>query len=217
VKLQQENNRPVVKITTPLVNSQYDWNTPVRYSITVADKEDGDSKYQEIRPNEVFLKVKFLQDSTAVKAYLEKPDPFAAGLAAMKLSNCFNCHAFKSTLIGPSLQDISKKYPHTPANAEMMIKRIKEGSVKVWGEVPMPAHPELNAKQLQDIVQWITANAEEPDVNYLTGITGTFPLKPSGTPAPGVMVLTASYLDHGLKDTPGKNLEGVSSVVIRVK
>src|SRR5438067_9168021 len=44
----QSNQPPVVKIITPANNSAFPWNEPIRYTITVSDKEDGESEYQEI-------------------------------------------------------------------------------------------------------------------------------------------------------------------------
>src|SRR5438270_10479024 len=39
----QSNQPPVVKIITPANNSTFAWNEPIRYTITVSDKEDGES------------------------------------------------------------------------------------------------------------------------------------------------------------------------------
>ena len=97
VFLFQENNPPVVKVTVPESAAV---NTPVRYSISVSDKEDGDTKYDEINPNEILLTVQNGGDKSSVNVN---------DLHAMMASNCMNCHAFNSKLIGPSYMDISKK------------------------------------------------------------------------------------------------------------
>src|SRR5205085_4473626 len=54
VFLFQENNPPVVKITIH-GDSVVERNTTIRYSINVTDKEDGDTKYEEINANEILL------------------------------------------------------------------------------------------------------------------------------------------------------------------
>lgn len=71
-KLQQEhqltNNAPVVKIIIPKNNSRYEWNTPIRYNIIVSDKEDGESKFQEILSSEVSLEVRYQPDTSLVSS-----------------------------------------------------------------------------------------------------------------------------------------------------
>ena len=56
---QQENQAPVVKIITPKNNSLFDWDTQINYEISVADKEDGDSKFDEINAKEVLMEVRY--------------------------------------------------------------------------------------------------------------------------------------------------------------
>ncbi|MCW3105517.1 MAG: hypothetical protein JWQ09_23, partial [Segetibacter sp.] len=66
---------------------------PIQYKIKVSDEEDGESAYDEIPSNEVFLEVKYLADASKATAEMNKAvksDP--AGLAAIKSSNCLNCH-----------------------------------------------------------------------------------------------------------------------------
>src|SRR2546423_15374669 len=91
----QQNHAPVVKIVSPANNSAFATGAPVHYSVTVSDKEDGDSKYDEINQKEVLLEVKHINDESKLSAELNKAvqnDP--PGLAAIRTSNCFNCHSF---------------------------------------------------------------------------------------------------------------------------
>src|SRR4051794_21550149 len=73
-KAQQENHPPVVKIVAPKNNSVYEWNTPLKYTITVSDPEDGDSKFDEIASTEVFLEVKYVADTLKMAADLSKAE-----------------------------------------------------------------------------------------------------------------------------------------------
>jgi len=214
-KVQQENHPPLVKIIAPKNNSPFDWNTQMTYTISVSDKEDGESKYEEINPKEVLLKVKYAGDGSKITAELNKNDDNPPGLAAIRMSNCFNCHNFDSKLIGPSFSEISKRYPATPSNIGLVVKRTKEGSKGVWGKVGMPAHPELTKEEIQSMVEWILKNATNPNVNYYIGTEGTFRIKqPAGSAQKAAYVLTASYTDHGLKETSKQRLEGHDVVVI---
>src|SRR6202012_289357 len=77
------------------------------------------------------------------------------GLTLMARSNCFNCHQFNGRLIGPSLADIARPYPATPATIDTLTRRIKEGSTGIWGIDKMPSHPELSPEDIRAMAQWI--------------------------------------------------------------
>jgi len=212
--VRQQNHAPVVKIISPANNSSYNANAQVHYKISVSDKEDGESKYDEIEPKQVLLEVKYFNDTSKIDTANANSND-APGLAAMKTSNCFNCHGFDNKVIGPSFSDINKKYKPTAANMILLEKRIKEGSTGVWGKTPMPTHPELSAKQIKNMVQWIMQNASAPNVHYYIGLEGNFYL-PTTANKNGAFVLTASYVDHGINNT-GERLEGKDAVVIKTK
>lgn len=212
--VQQENQPPVVKIVSPKNNSAFDWNSPVSYTITVSDKEDGDSKFGEINVKEVLLEVKYAGNKQGINTV----QPDAPGLALMRTSNCFNCHNFNSKSLGPSFNDVCKKYPATKANIDTMVKRIKEGSSGHWeGREKMPSHPELTANDAKTIVQWILKHAADPNEDYYIGTEGVFRIKPTANNKKGTYILTASYTDHGLKISPGKRLKGQDVIMIQAK
>jgi cytochrome c len=214
-KPQQENQPPVVKLIVPQNNSLFDWDTPITYKITVSDKEDGESKYDEINVKEVLLEVKFIKGKLKTSAVTNKAvQNDAPGLAVIRASNCFNCHNFNSKSIGPSFYDISKRYPATVSNIDTLTKRIREGSSGLWVKEKMPSHPELTNGEIKSTVQWILKNGTDPNVNYYTGTEGTIRIKQPVTGQNGVYVLTASYTDHGLKNDRSKHLKGADVVVI---
>src|SRR6202012_5639467 len=119
------------------------------------------------------------------------------GLAAIRTSNCFNCHNFNGKAMGPSFDEIQKKYPSAKINIDTLVKRISAGSTGIWGKEKMPSHPELPQQQVKSMVEWILRNGNKTGVNYFIGVNGIVP----GTylKSPGAYVLTASYIDHGLK------------------
>ena len=215
-----DNHPPEVKIINPKNNSFFNWDAQLGYEITVTDKEDGDSKYDEINAKEVLLEVKYVADEKTLQAELAKGDiPDAPGLALIRASNCFNCHNFNSKLIGPSFYDIDKHYSATPANVALLAKRIREGTTGVWGKVTMPTHPEFTIQQAESIVQWVFDNAANPNINYYIGTEGAIRIKqPADLKPNAAYVLTASYTDHGLKDVPSSTrLKGHDVVVIKGK
>ena len=191
VFLFQENNPPVVKVTVP---ESVAVNTPVRYSISVSDKEDGDTKYDEINPTEILLTVQNGGDKSSVNVN---------DLHAMMASNCMNCHAFNSKLIGPSYMDISKKY--SPEHVPLLVKRVKDGSKGVWSDIVMPTHPELSDEEINKMVKWILNFKNEKNTTYHLGKEGSIQMKSAGP-----VMLTASYLDHQKK-------MGSDKMVLQVK
>ncbi len=212
----QSNQPPVIKIINPQNNSTFDWNTPVSYKITVSDKEDGESKFDEINIKEVLLEVRRVKKTKTLAGKTVSNDQ--QGLSVIMSSNCINCHSFNAKALAPSFYEISKHYPATKANVDSLVKRIKLGSSGLWpGKEKMPAHPELTDEEIKSTVVWILKNAADPDVNYYTGTEGIFRIKAPAAPAKTTYKLTASYIDHGLKDVPGKRLKGQDVVIIQSK
>jgi cytochrome c len=85
---------------------------------------------------------------------------FFAGAACaseelFKRSNCMACHAIDQKRVGPSMKEVAAKYHGDSAAADMLARKIREGGVGVWGEMPMPPQPqvsETNAKALAEYI-----------------------------------------------------------------
>lgn len=173
----QENHPPVVKIAVPVSAGV---KSPVKYSISVSDKEDGDTKFDEINPNEILLQVEYGENG-------KKND--VAALHSIMASNCMNCHAFTSKLIGPSYFDISNRY--SSSDAATLTKHVKYGSKGVWGDIIMPTHPELSEVEVGKMIDWILRYKDNKSVQYYLGKEGSVQLQNTGT-----VTFIASYLDH---------------------
>lgn len=217
-RVHHANQRPVVQILAPLNDNTFSLHTPIHYSIHVSDKEDGDSRYDEINPNEVLLEVRSMPNQSALQKALHSPladDP--SGLSVLRTSNCFNCHGFHAKLIGPSFLDIDRRYTPTPANAKLLIESIANGSTGVWGNVPMPKHPELTREQIRDIVHWMLLLKTQRDTDYYVGLEGTMRLDSvAASSSAGLYLLTASYIDHGTPNA-GSRLKGQQAILIHGK
>ncbi|MBS1598135.1 MAG: c-type cytochrome [Bacteroidetes bacterium] len=214
-KLFQDNHPPSVKIIVPVNNMVFKPGTSVNYRLSVTDKEDGSSEFDEINNKEVLLEVRYIKDKSKIPgAGSNVVEADAPGLAVIRTSNCLNCHNFSSKSIGPSFFEISKRYPNTKANADTLIKNIKNGSTGTWGKEKMPSHPELTPAEIKNTVEWILKNGSAKDINYYNGINGMISLAPNRN---GIYVLTASYTDHGMKDVVGKRLKGAERVLITVR
>jgi cytochrome c len=70
-------------------------------------------------------------------------------------SGCLSCHASRQRLVGPSLAEIAARY-RTDAGAEpRLAAKVKAGGQGVWGNVPMPPHPQLQESDARTLVRWI--------------------------------------------------------------
>jgi cytochrome c len=208
----QDNHPPIVKLVSPANNTSINPGSQLAYEISVADKEDGDTRFGEINPKEVLLEARYFANRAALHAFMAKPVPNdPPGLAVMLRSGCFNCHDFKGGAMGPSFADMGRRYPHTALAADTLATRIKDGSTGIWGKEKMPSHPELTADEINSVVRWILQYATTRNVDFYVGTSGIFKVPED---RPGAFALTASYTDHGLKDLPGIRLRGVDRVVV---
>ena len=214
------NHPPTVKILSPKADGAYEENSQVRYEIDVSDQEDGASKFQEINPTEVLLIVRHFSSAAAAEAAMGRAitdDP--PGLGIIRTSDCLSCHAFDAKLIGPSFADIRQRYPYSQANVDALSHHIIEGASGVWGRIKMPSHPDLTMEQAAAGVTWILNTGADPETSYYTGTEGSFRVTIPATQAQGkgMLVLIASYTDHGLKDHPGQRMQGRDAIRIRIQ
>lgn len=216
--LQIPNHAPVVKIIRPQKNSSYTWDDPVPYSVRVLDKEDGDSKFQEIPSTEVLVKLKYLENAARASVYMrQKKFNDTIGIMSMLVSNCFSCHGIKTKLAGPSFQDIGKHYRNSIIPSTELANHIKKGSTGVWGKEVMPSHPELSDTVTRQMVKWIMAYSNDPTLNYFVGLEGTLSLNRTGIASrTGIFALSAYYPDHGTIDFPNKRMIGIDWLTFRV-
>ncbi len=214
----QENRPPLVKIVAPKDFSTFSWNSIIRYTIHVSDHEDGNSEYDEINPTEVLLVVKYLKDSSEIKSYLiNESNTDYSPLVQMSSSTCFNCHRAKGTLIGPSFERIAEKYQKDPKAVQTLTEKIIAGDTSIWGDEKMPPHPDLKVAQVKEMVRWILENNSDTDKNYLTGIEGTIKIKeqPVAVSEKGILVMTASYTDHGSNNQRQNSRQGGETIVLK--
>jgi len=78
-----------------------------------------------------------------------------AGKALMLSSDCKSCHKVNERSIGPAFTDVAKKYPKNNASLTHLSNKIIQGGNGVWGDVSMPAHPNLKSAETKQIINWI--------------------------------------------------------------
>ncbi len=91
----------------------------------------------------------------SVLAYVPARAATAPGEALFKKNNCVTCHAIDRKIVGPSYDDVAKKFAGQPDAVQTLTEAIKKGHVGTWGVVPMPPHPDMPDSQIHEIVDWI--------------------------------------------------------------
>ena len=81
--------------------------------------------------------------------------PVFAQAELAKQKNCLACHATDKKLVGPSYKDVAAKYKADKDAAAKLAKKIREGGVGVWGQVPMPANPQVNEQEAMSLAKWV--------------------------------------------------------------
>ena len=95
--------------------------------------------------------------------------PAMASLELAKKSNCLTCHAPDKQMMGPSYQDVAKKYAGDKGAEARLFDRVKKGTAatggQVWkeinkGQVPMPPNAMVKDDDIKALVKWILAGAK---------------------------------------------------------
>lgn len=100
--------------------------------------------------------MKFFPIAIALTAAVSTPA--FANLALAQKNACMACHAVDKKVVGPSYQDVSKKY--AGKDAAELVKSIKAGGSGKWGPVPMPAQAGLSDADALTLAKWILAGAK---------------------------------------------------------
>lgn len=74
-----------------------------------------------------------------------------------KAKNCLACHAADKKVVGPSYKDIAAKYAKDKDAVAKLAKKIREGGVGNWGQIPMPANPQVSEAEAQTLARWVLA------------------------------------------------------------
>ena len=98
--------------------------------------------------------------SALVAAAVLASTPALANADLAKKSNCLACHAADKKVVGPSYQDVAKKYASDKTAEAKLIDKVKKGGSGAWGTMPMPANAQVKDADIKTLVQWILAGAK---------------------------------------------------------
>ena len=92
----------------------------------------------------------------------QRPE-LAQGQANMDGSDCMRCHGIDRKFVGPSFLQVADRYREQTDAQAYLARKIREGSVGVWGNTIMPRHPQVTQAQAQSIADWILAIPPKTD------------------------------------------------------
>ena len=81
--------------------------------------------------------------------------PAFASADLAKAKNCMACHAVDKKLVGPSYKDVAAKYAKDKDAVAKLATKIQKGGSGVWGQVPMPANPNVNDAEAKALATWV--------------------------------------------------------------
>jgi cytochrome c len=103
------------------------------------------------------MKTKVILCAAAAAALLntgaQAADASAEALA--KNSGCFACHSVDKKLIGPGYKDIADKYRDNKGAEADLVKKVKNGSKGVWGDIPMTPNAHVKDEDIKTLVVWV--------------------------------------------------------------
>jgi len=207
------NARPTIDFVTPKSGDFFDPNEPIKYQVVVHDQEDGTSDFEEadekdLKPIESTAPNRVFVEASAVKANDNQAhDP--PGLALIRKSDCFNCHAVNRPLVGPMFVDIANKYRDQPHQLDQSVTRVIQGSTGVWGKVAMLPHSQHTREQVQQMVEYVFSVKADLSNPSARGFRNELVMK---QPLDSVQ-LEATYTDLGRNEIPA--LSGSGSIVLR--
>jgi cytochrome c len=81
--------------------------------------------------------------------------PARAQLDFAQKKNCLSCHAVDKKLLGPSYKDVAARYAGQKDAVDKLSAKVMKGGAGAWGNLPMPANPQVTDAEARQLVQWI--------------------------------------------------------------
>ncbi len=215
------NEPPAVQIDFGGLNKSFWFGTKeLPYSITVSDREDGNTEDGKIKPEEVAVTFDYVPagfdpiEIASKQSGVENAAILNLGKNLIEGSDCKSCHQYSEKSIGPSYQAVAEKYPNSEENTKYLIDKIINGGAGVWGEHGMAAHPSIPQADVRRMVDYILS-MDDTQANIsslpLTGKANA--VVPEGENGQGSFLLRASYADKGAGAIG--SLSGVDYIALR--
>jgi cytochrome c len=189
------------------------------YSVGVSDLEDGNLT-DGISPEEVAINFDYVPEGfdpieiAQNHRSSEEWVTYSRGKALIDNSDCLSCHRIDVKSIGPSYMEVATKYDRDQEGQALIAQRIINGSVGVWGEHAMSAHPDISPEEATSIVNYIMGLNDPQPLNTRLPLEGSFitsvPVKENGK---GSYLLRVAYTDKGAANA--KSISSEKIVALR--
>ena len=175
------------------------------YNIQVVDKEDGSIENGKIKQEEIAVNFDYAPEGfdpiEIAQNHVSTDDwvTFNKGKSLINNSDCLSCHRMDIRSIGPSYMEVAERYKNDKMGQEVIAQRIINGSVGIWGEHAMSAHPDLSEQEATLIIDYIMSlNDPQPEAQNIP-LSGTYITKvPNKENGKGSYLLRAAYTDKGI-------------------
>ena len=190
---------------------------PIRYAVRVTDREDGSLQNGRIPASRVAVSAQYLKEGPAQGPAAPEGHRAAdmavaheAGKKLIEAGTCLSCHRMNSKSIGPAYSAVARRYKADAGARARLVSKIRGGGSGVWGDVSMPAHPQLSEAEASEMVAYILslddARRGAPSLPTRGAYT---PPAASGDAPQGAVVLRAAYTDRGANGLPGASAQDV--------
>lgn len=199
------NDAPEVAITINGNQSFYFPGKQVAYTVSVIDKNDPSASTDAAG---LFVSADYVEgiDKAAASMGHQVVSDIIMGKSLVQTLDCKSCHKVDEKSVGPAFVDVAKKYANQKDAVEYLTNKIRKGGSGVWGEVAMPAHPNLSNEDLSQILAFIQSlaggKAVAKSLPANGSVNATLGKKPLDN---GVLVISASYTDKG-----GNNIKALT-------
>ncbi len=216
-KIMVGNEPPRLSIQTDADDNIYWDRRKINYQVMVTDREDGATEDGGIDPEKVKVTLTYLPEGEDVVLATvgHQQNTVPEGKQLIDASDCKACHAEKEKVNGPAYVDIAEEY--TSKDKNDLIGKVIKGSVGVWGETMMAAHPQLKVDEVGKIIDYILSlRPDKESAGLSLPLSGaiTFKEHMSGE-AGGKYILMASYLDKGAANVEGSSLSASEQLIFR--
>lgn len=185
------NAAPSVAIDWKANKSFYFGPESVAYQVNVSDLEDG-----EIDPSRVNFSIDYLEGGYDLIQIGHQEEQIQPGESYITQAGCKACHAIEKESVGPNYTAVSQMYSNQADAKTYLAGRIINGGGGVWGERVMPGHPQLEADQVEKMVEFILGIANPSSGSGSLPLTGSYDLTKTQNQE-GYYLIQAAYEDKG--------------------
>lgn len=204
------NEQPKVSIDLPGNRSFYFGSNPVKYNVQVTDA-DGNVDMSNLLVSVDYINGKDLAGASMGHQVVSGE---IMGKNLMLSSDCKSCHQIDKPSIGPAYTQVAQRYKNDPQAFPHLTNKIIKGGSGVWGEVNMPAHPDMSATDARQIVQWVMSLADTDKARKSLPASGeVVPKVDPKRQQNSVIKLSATYTDQG--GTSIRPLSGSEVIYLR--